>query len=184
MGHYPHFCNESNLEEYDYGVYDTCKRELATLFAHFNQEAGELRYTIENNCDANFEDADGPGSDECNYKSDSDGWAGKYFPSGDDVQYFGRGPLQLSWNYNYGAFSEVLIENQYDSRMYLLEDPDYILSDDYLMYFSAFWFYMTPHWPAPSIHDIVAGYYVPNAADSNAGIVSGFGATINIVNGG
>lgn len=33
------------------------------------------------------------------------------------------------------------------------------------------------------MHDIVTGYYVPNAAETAVNIVAGFGATTNIING-
>jgi hypothetical protein len=50
----------------------------------------------------------------------------------------------LSWNYNYGAFSEVLVESVYDSRMYLLNNPDLVHTDAFTVFTSALWFYMTP----------------------------------------
>lgn len=34
------------------------------------------------------------------------------------------------------------------------------------------------------MHDVVSGFFVPNAADVAAGIKGGFGSTINIINGG
>jgi chitodextrinase len=34
IGKFPAFCGESNLDGFD--LDETCKRELATLFAHFN----------------------------------------------------------------------------------------------------------------------------------------------------
>jgi len=77
----------------------------------------------------------------------------------------------------------VLISDEYDSRLVLLEDPDKVLESGYNMFFAAFWFYMTPHWPAPSIHDIVTGYYEPNERETNLNITAGFGATTNIING-
>merc|ERR1712029_575137 len=39
IGKFPAFCGETNLSGYDLDA--TCKRELATLFAHFNQETGQ-----------------------------------------------------------------------------------------------------------------------------------------------
>jgi len=38
IGKFPAFCGESNM--YDKDLDKTCKRELATLFAHFCQETG------------------------------------------------------------------------------------------------------------------------------------------------
>jgi hypothetical protein len=90
----------------------------------------------------------------------------------------------LSWNYNYGAFSEVLVESSYNSRMYLLENPDQVHTDSFTVFTSALWFYMTPQSPKPSIHDVAAGFFEPTAADLNGGFVAGFGITTNIINGG
>ena len=42
---------------------------------------------------------------------------------------------------------------------------------------------MTTVSPKPSMHDIVAGFWTPNTADTAAGFKRGFGATINILNG-
>jgi len=68
--------------------------------------------------------------------------------------------------------------------MYLLENPDQVHTDSFTVFTSALWFYMTPQSPKPSIHDVATGYMVPTDADLNAGIVAGFGATTNIINGG
>ena len=54
-------------------------------------------------------------------------------------------------------------------------------SDGYLALASAIWYYMTPVPPKPSMHEIVTGFYVPNAYDTSQGITSGFGATINML---
>jgi hypothetical protein len=37
---FPAFCGESNMDSYDKDLDETCKRELAFLFAHFGQETG------------------------------------------------------------------------------------------------------------------------------------------------
>ena len=43
---------------------------------------------------------------------------------------------------------------------------------------------MTPAEPKPSMHDVVTGYWEPNDEDLKANIDnSGFGTTINIING-
>ena len=36
----------------------------------------------------------------------------KKYPPVKNVYYFGRGPKQLSWNYNYGQFSEAWFGNK------------------------------------------------------------------------
>jgi hypothetical protein len=68
--------------------------------------------------------------------------------------------------------------------MHLLTNPDLVHTDAYTVFTSALWFYMTPQKPKPSIHDVVAGYFVPTDADDAAGIGATFGTTANIINGG
>jgi hypothetical protein len=65
----------------------------------------------------------------------------------------------------------------------LLENPERVASEGWLAFASALWIYMTPVSPKPSMHDIVAGFWTPNTADTAAGFKRGFGATINILNG-
>jgi hypothetical protein len=61
-----------------------------------------------------------------------------------DQEYYGRGPLQLKYPYNYGRFSNVFIENQYNSKMVYVNDPDQVADDGYTAWAAAIWFYMTP----------------------------------------
>ena len=97
VAEFPAFCNETqNAGE---SLDDACRRELATFFAHVTQETGNrkgeedtwwrqglhyLKETIPHD-----------------YKSYEWGNDLKW-PNVDGVQYYGRGPLQLSWNYNLG----------------------------------------------------------------------------------
>ena len=94
-------------------------------------------------------------------------------------QYFGRGSKQLTWNYNYGAFSVAM----YGRPGVLLEKPS-LVSDTWLNFASALWFFVTPQPPKPSMQHVIDGTWQPNSADSAAGISPGFGATINVINGG
>ncbi|MBO9619569.1 MAG: chitinase [Niabella sp.] len=94
--------------------------------------------------------------------------------------YFGRGPKQLSWNYNYGQFSEAW----FGSKDTLLLHPELLATDPVLSFASALWFWMTPQRPKPSCHDIMVDKWQPNAIDSSKNIQPGFGATVNIINGG
>ena len=103
----------------------------------------------------------GAGTDRCDYKADW-GFSVDFYPSQDNVQYFGRGPIQLSWNYNYGAFSKVLVESTYDSKMWLLENPSEAASSGYVAFTAGLWFWMTPQSPKPSMHDVVTGFWEPN----------------------
>lgn len=82
--------------------------------------------------------------------------------------------------YNYGPFSKVI----YGDVTVLLNNPDLVAQEGWLAVSSAIWFYTTPQSPKPSMHDVVAGFWKPNSNDLAAGITSGFGATINIINGG
>lgn len=104
----------------------------------------------------------------------------KNYPPVPGKYYFGRGPKQLSWNYNYGQFSEAWFGNK-DS---LLQNPDLLTTDPILSFASAIWFWMTPQRPKPSCHDIMVGKWQPNSLDSAKGRLPGFGATVNVINGG
>ena len=50
------------------------------------------------------------------------------------------GPIQLSYNYNYGLFSKMYLGD----KMILLNDPDRVKKDGELAFVSALWFWMTP----------------------------------------
>ncbi|TAH08447.1 MAG: chitinase [Sphingobacteriia bacterium] len=94
--------------------------------------------------------------------------------------YHGRGPLQLSWNYNYAQFSSFYFKDLNK----LLRNPSLLSSDPVLCFASAFWFWMTPQYPKPSCHEIMTGIWEPELKDSIAGRLPGFGAVMNVINGG
>ncbi|VFQ88200.1 unnamed protein product [Cuscuta campestris] len=87
--------------------------------------------------------------------------------------YFGRGPIQISYNYNYGAAGKAL---GYD----LISNPDLVATDPTLSFKTALWFWMTPQGSKPSSHDVMTGQWTPSAA----GRVPGYGLVTNIINGG
>jgi len=72
------------------------------------------------------------------------GWSNKAWPNQPGQQYYGRGPMQLSWNYNYGQFSNVFAISSYNSKMELLKDPDRVARDGDVAMSAGIWFYMTP----------------------------------------
>ena len=112
------------------------------------------------------------------------GWHDEYFPSQPDQQYYGRGALQLTWQYNYARFSAALnMDATYNAKMRLLEEPDLVHEDGFLAIASSLWFYMTPMKPKPSMHDVMTGFFEPNQADLDNGLDVSFGTTINIING-
>ncbi|HTV24781.1 MAG TPA: chitinase [Polyangiaceae bacterium] len=99
------------------------------------------------------------------------------YPCQPGKTYHGRGPIQLSWNYNYGALGEVL-------GLGLLQDPDLVTRDGVIAFTTALWFWMTTQPPKPSAHDALLGLWTPSDADIAAGRQPGFGMTVNIINGG
>ena len=103
----------------------------------------------------------------------------KYLPLA-GKSYHGRGPVQLSWNYNYGQFSEAY----FGSKDSLLNHPELLVKDAELAFASGIWFWVTAQFPKPSCHDVMTGKWVPNAKDSLANRLPGFGAVLNVINGG
>lgn len=102
------------------------------------------------------------------------------YPPVKGVNYHGRGPKQLSWNYNYGQFSEAWFGNK-DS---LLRHPELIAKNKTLCFASAIWFWCTPQPPKPSCHQIMTQQWQPTQKDIENGRLPGFGSTVNIINGG
>ncbi len=125
------------------------------------------------------------------YISENDGNAGTYvvdqannnYPSVSGQSYCGRGPLQISYNYNYGPCSEIL----YGTKTTLLNNPDLLAQkgNGYIAIMTALWYWMIPQPPKPSCHDVMCGVWTPSAEDiTNKRNTSKFGMTINIINGG
>ncbi|MBL4648743.1 MAG: T9SS type A sorting domain-containing protein [Aureispira sp.] len=104
------------------------------------------------------------------------------FPPNPSVGYYGRGPIQLSWNYNYGQFSKFL----FNDENILLNNPDSIQQDGVLAFKSAIWFWMMPQCPKPSAHQVMHDLWRAEIGDysSNKMYKKGFAHTNNIINGG
>jgi chitinase len=127
---------------------------------------------------------DGPYSWGYCFKEEINGAAGADYcqpstqwPCAAGKKYYGRGPMQLSWNYNYGQAGEAL-------GLDLLNNPDLVASDTKISFETALWFWMTPQSPKPSCHDVMTGQWSPSAGDVAAGRLPGYGVTTNIINGG
>ena len=88
------------------------------MFAHIQEETAGLRYIEE--------------IDKGSYCAD---WVSAAFPCSPGQRYFGRGAKQLSWNYNYGAFSKAM----FGDANVLLERPELVAST-WLNFASAMWF--------------------------------------------
>ena len=110
-------------------------------------------------------------------------WQGRTWPCGKQgghwQKYYGRGAEQLSYNFNYGPFSDAMFGNVNK----LLENPDLVAST-WLNLASATWFYAYPQPPKPSMLHVIDGTWKPNKSDKKNKLEPGFGATIMIINGG
>lgn len=171
-----------------------CRRTLATMVAHFAQETGahdvhsavpEWRQALVHVREMGWSEdrADGYAG-ECN----PDTWQGQTWPCGTFTDgpnagrfksYFGRGAKQLSYNYNYGPFSDAM----FGTVRTLLDKPE-LVADTWLNLASAAFFYMYPQPPKPSMMHVIDGTWQPNAQDLANGLVPGFGVTTQIINGG
>jgi len=186
---FPAICSYVGREDRSDAI---CRKTLATMFAHFTQETGNhnpsdkeydewrqgLNVVREQGC---TDTSPGCGyNDNC---EDTDSitkkWACGEDRSGKWKKYYGRGAKQLSYNFNYGQFSQAM----FGDRRLLLDYPDFV-ADTWLNMASATWFYTSPQPPKPSMLHVINGNWVPNQEDKRNGITPGFGATINIINGG
>jgi basic endochitinase B len=104
------------------------------------------------------------------------------WPCAADKRYYGRGPIQLTWNDNYGRAGEG-IGGSGGGRLDLLNHPELVANDTLISFETAIWFWMTPQSPKPSCHDVMTGHWRPSAADVAAGRLPGYGVTTNIING-
>lgn len=167
-----------------------CRKSLATMFAHFAQETGghenwrpeaEWRQALVYLREMGWSEGQKGGyNGECN----PDVWQGQTWPCGKDkdgdyMSYFGRGAKQLSYNYNYGPFSDAM----YGDVKTLLEKPK-LVADTWLNLASAVFFFVYPQPPKPSMLHVIDGTWKPNERDKANGLVSGFGVSIQIINGG
>ncbi len=159
---YGNFCTE--------GTVQTCKKELAAFFAHIAHETrhGEnekyndgLMFRHESNT-------------SLPYVNENDA-----YPPVPGKKYYGRGPMQLSYNGNYGYASDCI----FGDKKILLGNPQLVENDPVIAFKTAIYFWMTPQTYKPSAHDVMIGRWQPNATDKAAGRTPGFGMTIIIVNG-
>jgi GH18 family chitinase/chitodextrinase len=187
VGKFPAFCGD-----YSDGrdAEEICKVSLSTMFAHFTQETGghtpnistpEYRQGLVHVREMGWsEDMKGGYNSECS----PDTWQGQTWECGVDADgdyksYFGRGAKQLSYNYNYGPFSEAMTG---DVRT-LLDNPE-LVADTWYNLASAVFFFVYPQPPKPSMLHVIDGTWVPNEFDISNGLTNGFGVTTNIINGG
>jgi predicted chitinase len=159
---YGAFCSEKDIA--------SDKKELAAFFAQIAHETrhGEngayndgLMLSHENNT-------------SLNYFGDSD-----EYPPVAGQKYYGRGPMQISYNGNYGYASDCI----FGDHKILLNNPSLVETDPVVAFKTAIYFWMTPQTKKPSAHDVMSGKWQPSATDTAKGRKPGFGMVINIVNG-
>lgn len=143
------------------GSSDQQLQEVAAFCAHVTQETSGLEDISEINPSSNYCDS-----------------TNTQYPCAPGQSYYGRGPLQISWNYNYGAAS---VPVGYD----ILSNPNQVANDPTLAFKTALWFWTTAASATePSCHDVMVGNWTPSSTDVADGREPGFGETINIINGG
>ncbi|XP_017229272.1 chitinase 10 [Daucus carota subsp. sativus] len=155
------------------GSLATRKREIAAFLAQISHETTGGWATAPDGPYAwglCFKEEVSPGSDYCD--SSNQQW-----PCYPNKTYQGRGPIQLSWNYNYGPAGKAL---GFDG----LRTPEIVANNSVIAFKTALWFWMTEQKPKPSCHDVMIGRYKPTAADIAANRTAGFGLVTNIINGG
>jgi chitinase len=166
---YPEFASIGTLEER--------RREVAAFLGNVSHETTGGWPTAPGGPEAwglYFKEEVGCETGACTQYCDS---SNVDYPCAPGKTYHGRGPIQLSWNYNYGAFGAVL-------GVDLLNNPDLVTSDGALAFETALWFWMTPQAPKPSAHAALLGIWQPSDADRTLGRAPGFGMTVNVINGG
>lgn len=125
------------------------KQEVAAFLANVSHETGGLVYVVEQNTS--------------NYPTYCDYSQSYGCPAG-QAAYYGRGPLQLSWNFNYKAAGDAL-------GIDLLDNPYLVEQDSATSWKTALWYWNTQSGP---------GTMTPHNAIVNG---AGFGETIRAING-
>ncbi|WP_440057042.1 chitinase (plasmid) [Pseudoalteromonas sp. T1lg65] len=189
IGKFPAFCGTYTDGRDSDAI---CKRSIVTAFAHFAQETGG--HISKDNVSDNPQGLEewqqalvhvremGWSEGQAGYTTGcgSNDWQNRRWPCGEGKGYFGRGAKQLSYHFNYGAFSEVMFDG--DATV-LLNNPG-LVADSWLNLASAIWFFLTPQAPKPAMLHVIDRTWVPSQREIDAGIGYGFGTTINIINGG
>lgn len=168
----------------DYGSFlavgdlNTRKRELAGFLANISHETGggTIQGEVEEELTGLYfnEEVGFIGSSAIGYVQST---GTNYLPVA-GKSYHGRGPIQLSYNYNYGLCSDVLFG---DSSI-LLKNPEKVTEDGVTGIMTGIWFWMTPQPPKPSCHQVITGIWEPKAGAPNEKYNGNFGLTIVIIN--
>jgi chitinase len=141
------------------GSADERKREIAAMMAHITQETGNGG--VAGTGLMNVREISPP-SNYC--------MAGTPYPCAPNQSYYGRGPLQLSWNYNYGQ-----ADDYFGLGTKLVDTPDVVATDTSLTWRGSMFFWMA--WKDPTKNQLLVGPHYRFLHD-------GFGGTIRAINGG
>ncbi|XP_026460644.1 endochitinase A-like [Papaver somniferum] len=121
------------------GLVTRSKREIAAFFAHVTHETAHFCFIREI--------ARGTYCQK-----------GTKYPCVAGRKYYGRGPIQLTWNFNYGACGKSI-------GVDLLKNPDLVATNAVISFKAALWFWMN------NVHSVITSG-------------GGFGRTIRRINGG
>ncbi|MBE1464251.1 chitinase [Kibdelosporangium phytohabitans] len=127
----------------------TRKQEAAAFLANVHHETSGLVHIVEQN--------------QANYPHYCD-WGQPYGCPAGQAAYYGRGPIQLSWNFNYKAAGDAL-------GLPLLTNPWLVQNDAAVAWRTGLWYWNTQRGP---------GTMTPHDAMVNG---RGFGETIRSING-
>lgn len=167
---------------------EICRRSLAAMFAHFAQETGghsieqfgipEWRQALVHVREMGWDETKSGYNAECNDPVFNKIWTCGKLANGQFKGYFGRGAKQLSYNYNYGPFSQAMFDGD---QFKLLNNPE-LVADTWLNLASAVFFFIYPQPPKPSMLHVIDGTWVPNDFDKSRQLGNDFPTTIQIIN--
>ncbi|KVI08106.1 endochitinase EP3-like [Cynara cardunculus var. scolymus] len=121
------------------GSEEDSRREIAAFFAHVTHETGHFCF---------IEEINGASQDYCDETVTQ-------YPCNPSKLYYGRGPIQLTWNFNYGPAGQSI---GFDG----LGNPEIVATNAVISFRTALWFWTT------NVQSVLS---------------QGFGATIRAING-
>lgn len=174
---FANFCNSGDLK--------ADKREAAAFLANVLKETGGYSAFVEVS----------PAGTYCTWNGEGGSGmqeSGREYPCGPEFasqgyanEFIGRGAIQLTWNINYGKFSEFM----FGDKNVLLKNPEMVEGNGPLGWAASLWFWMTPQDFGGSCPPKQFDSFLPVSVESCHQAMSqadggGMGQTIRIINGG